>query len=110
MSDRGECLDERMVADEPQAMWLVWSHEHGGWWKTGGWGYTDSIAFAGRFTEERAREICTNAAYGWADGLPPEVMIPLTVAYAEGGWPAIEAAIYDATQKAIAAKAEAVTR
>jgi len=31
------------------ALYLIWSHEHGGWWRPGGWGYVSTISQAGRF-------------------------------------------------------------
>lgn len=71
--------------DEPtgaEAAFLIWSHEHGAWWKPGRWGYTGERDQAGRYTEEAARGICERAAYRWhrgaggPDALPPEVMIP----------------------------------
>src|SRR6185437_4715576 len=54
---------------------LIWSHEHGAWWRPNRLGYTPVAALAGRYTEAEAREICENAAYGWLDGRPPEVMV-----------------------------------
>lgn len=41
--------------------WVVWSEEHGGWWKAGGYGYTRSLREAGRFTGKNAKEIEENA-------------------------------------------------
>lgn len=38
-------------------MWVIWSEEHGGWWMPGAMGYTRSLREAGRYTEERAKEI-----------------------------------------------------
>lgn len=57
-------------------IFLIWSHEHNGWWKPGGWGYTDRIYQAGRYHEAVASEICAKAALGWTGELPPEVMVP----------------------------------
>lgn len=56
------------------ADWLVWSNEHRGWWKPGGWGYTTSTAQAGRFTEEQAQVICSNANIVPRDP-PNEIMV-----------------------------------
>lgn len=41
--------------------YLVWSNEHDGWWKSGGWGYATGLADAGLFTREEALLICRNA-------------------------------------------------
>jgi hypothetical protein len=41
--------------------WVVWSEEHGGWWKPGRTGYTQSLERAGRYTEAQAKEIEANA-------------------------------------------------
>lgn len=43
--------------------WLVWSNEHGAWWKPYGWGYTRELSEAGRYTKERADLICQQANY-----------------------------------------------
>jgi hypothetical protein len=42
-------------------LYLVWSNEHGGWWKPGGYGYDPGLRSAGRFTRAQAIEICRNA-------------------------------------------------
>jgi len=82
-----------------QGTWLIYSHEHDAWWKPGGWGYTGRQDEAGRYTEEKAREICERAAYGWRDGqLPPEVMVPVDSSD-------MLSAIRDATAAAIDARA-----
>lgn len=44
--------------------YLIWSEEHGAWWRPGGHGYTSSLAQAGRFTEAKAREISASANGG----------------------------------------------
>lgn len=35
-------------------VYLVWSHEHGAWWRPNGRGYTTDINRAGRYTREEA--------------------------------------------------------
>jgi hypothetical protein len=63
----------------PAAAWLIWSHEHGGWWRPFERGYTSDLAYAGRYLHPRAYQICREAnAYGWINGLPKEVMIEWT--------------------------------
>jgi len=44
--------------DDP---YLVWSNEHAGWWKAGGWGYDPGFLLAGQFTRAEAIEICQKA-------------------------------------------------
>lgn len=44
-------------------MWLIWSEEHGAWWAPGEHGYTRSIVEAGRYSEDRAKEIVARANY-----------------------------------------------
>jgi hypothetical protein len=41
--------------------YLIWSNEHAGWWKAGGWGYARGLNDAGRFTREQALRICRDA-------------------------------------------------
>jgi hypothetical protein len=41
--------------------WVVWSFEHAGWWRSGGWGYTPDLAEAGHFTEAEALRIEADA-------------------------------------------------
>lgn len=54
--------------------WLVWSNEHRGWWKAGGWGYTTLTHRAGVFTKEDAEAICAKANLVPRDP-PNEVMV-----------------------------------
>lgn len=59
----------------------IWSNEHEGWWKPGGWGYTKDIEQAGTFTQEKAIEIIRQSRIGWdGQGTPPEtIMIEIKV-------------------------------
>jgi hypothetical protein len=41
--------------------YLVWSNEHRGWWRPGGWGYTPGLKQAGRFSRAQAIDICKRA-------------------------------------------------
>lgn len=41
--------------------YLVWSNEHQGWWKPGGYGYAPGLRHAGHFTREQAIQICRDA-------------------------------------------------
>ncbi len=38
-------------------LYLIWSHEHGAWWRELEMGYTSSVREAGRFTEAQAAKI-----------------------------------------------------
>jgi hypothetical protein len=40
---------------------LIWSEEHGAWWRPGRMGYTTSIREAGRYSLDEATEIVENA-------------------------------------------------
>ena len=37
--------------------WVVWSHKHHAWWAPNRAGYVRSLAYAGVYSEEEAREI-----------------------------------------------------
>ena len=81
---------------------LIYSHEHGAWWRPRRLGYTSVLAEAGHYSAADAERIVADAAYGWHGALPPEVAIAAT------GDPLEAAArMYDATQAAMRAKAEA---
>jgi hypothetical protein len=43
------------------AKWLIWSDEHGAWWRPLKRGYTRNLDEAGRYSFEEATEICENA-------------------------------------------------
>lgn len=62
--------------------YLVWSNEHGAWWRPGGHGYTQQLDDAGRFTPERAAAIVVDAGYHGPGGLANEV----TVVAPEHSW------------------------
>jgi hypothetical protein len=42
-------------------LYLIWSNEHRGWWRPGGWGYTPGLNQAGRFSRAQAIDICKRA-------------------------------------------------
>lgn len=48
--------------------WLVWSEEHGAWWKPGRRGYTRSIREAGRYSLDEAADIVEKANRYVRDG------------------------------------------
>jgi hypothetical protein len=59
--------------------YLVWSHEHGAWWRPNRAGYTTSLEAAGRYTRDEAIRICGDAHDGWNGGksAPPEIPVRL---------------------------------
>jgi len=42
-------------------LYLIWSNEHRGWWKPGGYGYASGLAYAGRYSRDNALRICRDA-------------------------------------------------
>jgi hypothetical protein len=55
---------------------LIWSHQHQGWWKPAGWGYTTSLFEAGRFSEQAAANALRWDLFReWNGDTPHEVMI-----------------------------------
>jgi len=55
---------------------LIWSFEYGQWWRDNCDGYTSDIAEAGRYTLQRAVQLCQNAL--WSDPLQHgEAIVPL---------------------------------
>ena len=42
-------------------VYLIWSNEHGQWWKPGSWGYCTGLRGAGHFTRDEAIEKCRAA-------------------------------------------------
>jgi hypothetical protein len=56
----------REACGEPMSedRYLIWSHEHHGWWGPGSCGYPKRLSEAGRYTREQALRICTGAMAG----------------------------------------------
>ncbi len=61
--------EEMLAAQQGVMNVLIWSYEHNAWWAPGERGYRDSVAAAGRYTPERAGQICAGA-------FPDEIMVP----------------------------------
>lgn len=59
--------------------YVIWSNQHGAWWRANRMGYTRSIQFAGRYSREQAIEICHGAtiAHDWSRGSPDELPVPI---------------------------------
>ena len=57
--------------------YLIWSREHYAYWKASKFGYTQSIAEAGRFSLREAEQICIEANKHHREGIAPEEsMVP----------------------------------
>jgi hypothetical protein len=55
---------------------LIWSFEHGQWWRDNCDGYTSDIEDAGRYSLQKAVQLCQNAL--WSDPLQHgEAIVPL---------------------------------
>lgn len=60
--------------------YLIWSNEHGLWWRAGGYGYTPRLSEAGRYSHHQATDICTRAIPGTADRLHVLPELPVRLA------------------------------
>ena len=69
--------------------YLIWSNEHGAWWRADRAGYTTSLAQAGRYGRGEAIDICAFSRDGYtARSEPDEVPVRLdAVMCAESGTP-----------------------
>jgi hypothetical protein len=74
---RALCDAVREVVGGGERLYLVWSNEHGAWWRPGRQGYTRSLAEAGRYTHAQALDICERAIPGTSDriGMLPEIPV-----------------------------------
>ena len=80
-SELGMLLDDKMFGRRDfahQDGWLIWSHEHKGWWKQSEYGYTDDWREAGLFSLTHAIDLCTQASYGERNGIPEETMLHIS--------------------------------
>lgn len=59
--------------DPSDGFYLIWSEEHGAWWRPARRGYTTSIKDAGRYLLSAAEEIVRSANFG---GTFHEIAIP----------------------------------
>lgn len=65
--------------------YLIWSNEHGSWWKPARHGYTDNIKEAGHYDHSEALEICMDANINFTGmGTPNE--IPVSSSDADNMW------------------------
>lgn len=80
----GQLIGERLVnlwnqsmESKPEYNWLIWSPEHGSWWRPSACGYTSRHQEAGRYSFEEAFEIVRESFAGARkDGRPPDTMVP----------------------------------
>lgn len=56
----------------PEDHYLVWSHEHGCWWRANSQGYTNDVRSAGIYTRDEAVSISHNARDRWRPGHKPD--------------------------------------
>ena len=59
--------------------YLIWSHEHGMWWRAEQRGYSMSVKDAGRYSRDEAIKICALARDGIGDLSTPPTEIPVRV-------------------------------
>lgn len=52
------------VGDPFAGLYVVWSNEHGAWWRANSAGYCTELLGAGLYTKEEAEAICARAANG----------------------------------------------
>lgn len=61
----------------PSKNWLIWSNEHGAWWRPNAAGYTAFRVAAGRYSYADAVVICDKANYApECKDRPNETMLP----------------------------------
>lgn len=53
---------------EMPELYLIWSNEHGMWWRANSQGYTRILSLAGRYSRKEAEDICEGANFA----LPPQ--------------------------------------
>jgi hypothetical protein len=58
------------------AKYVIWSEEHGQWWRPGEFGYTRSLRKAGRYTIKQAERICAKANLAATPPAFNEIAIP----------------------------------
>ncbi len=59
-----------------ERQYLVWSHEHGAWWRPESRGYTTEFDAAGRYPRCEAIKICALSRDGWGNaGVPSELPV-----------------------------------
>jgi len=68
--------------------YLIWSNEHGAWWRPNSAGYTSEIERAGRYTRAQAIDQCAYGRDGYtARDCPSEIPVRFDAAMARGDRP-----------------------
>ena len=64
-------------ANEKDLLWMIWSNEHGAWWRPNSCGYTCKVEEAGLFGYDEAKSICFPPSFRGiaSDWPPPEIMV-----------------------------------
>jgi len=65
--------------------WVVWSHEHQGYWPFSRMGYVPRLVDAGQFTFEEAIAIVQQANLGMRGREPEETMMPVPEVFVDEG-------------------------
>jgi hypothetical protein len=56
--------------------YLIWSNEHGAWWRPNSAGYTTHLVAAGQYSRDEALKICGLGRDGWHKvGAPDEIPV-----------------------------------
>lgn len=65
-----------MTPDKDQR-WMIWSNEHGAWWRRNSHGYTRKVEEAGLYGYDEAKSICFPPSFRGrdTDWPPPEIMV-----------------------------------
>lgn len=63
------------AAQMVKPLFLIWSEEHGAWWRPGRWGYTQRIREAGQYPKAIADEIVAGANF--APHIFNEIAVPV---------------------------------
>lgn len=60
-----------------EEQYLVWSHEHGAWWRPNRAGYTVHLEDAGLYSRDEAISICAESRDGWGmrQDVPSEIPV-----------------------------------
>ncbi len=59
--------------------YVIWSHEHGCWWRPGSAGYTNDLRSAGVYSRDEAMQISHRGRDGWEAGeIPDELPVRLS--------------------------------
>ncbi len=58
---KGETMMDQAKAATGEPLYLIWSHEHSGWWRDNRRGYTPTLKGAGIYTRKEALDVCRRA-------------------------------------------------